>query len=230
MGGYYRLLLGLSQRFTPQSQRSSNTIMKRPAASFPRTAIFGLLTLLIALALGAYVLMSSTISNTGQGVALVGGPFSMLNQKGETVTDKTYLGKPMLLFFGFTFCPDICPTELQVMAAALEELGSAGSDIQPIFVSVDPARDTPEVMAGYIANFGPRFIGLTGSATQVADMAGQYRVYYAKQDNAQDPKNYLMDHSSIIYLMGADGKFLKHFSYSTDAKALATGLRQALGR
>jgi cytochrome oxidase Cu insertion factor (SCO1/SenC/PrrC family) len=195
-----------------------------------RSIIFGLLTLMVAVALGAYALTSSRMTSTGSGVALIGGPFTMVNHKGETVTDKTYLGKPMLMFFGFTFCPDVCPTELQVMAAALDELGTAGSDIQPIFVTIDPERDTPEVMANYVGNFGPRFIGLTGSPQQIAEMAGVYRIFYAKQDNPKDPQNYLMDHSAIIYLMGPDGKFLKHFSYSTDAKALAAGLEQALGR
>jgi cytochrome oxidase Cu insertion factor (SCO1/SenC/PrrC family) len=200
------------------------------SATPPRPAvIFGLVTLLLALAIGAYALLSTKPVSIGSGLALVGGPFTMVNQKGETVTDKTFLGKPMLLFFGFTYCPDICPTELQVMAAALDELGSAGGDIQPIFVTVDPERDTPDVMANYVGNFGTRFTGLTGSPRQIAEMAATYRVFYAKQDNPKDPKNYLMDHSAIIYLMGSDGKFLKHFSYSTDAKALAAGLKQALG-
>jgi cytochrome oxidase Cu insertion factor (SCO1/SenC/PrrC family) len=167
---------------------------------------------------------------TGSGTALVGGPFVMVNHKGEAVTERTYLGKPMLLFFGFTYCPDVCPTELQVMAAALTELGKTGQDIQPIFVTVDPERDTPDVMAAYVSNFGDRFIGLTGTPTQVAEMAQVYKVFYAKVENKDDPKNYQMDHSAIIYLMGSDGKFLKHFSYSTDAKALAEGLKQALGR
>lgn len=194
------------------------------------SVIFGLLTLLVALALGSYALISNKVIPTGSGVALVGGPFTMVNQKGETVTDKTYLGKPMLLFFGFTFCPDVCPTELQVMAAALTEMGASGADIQPIFVTVDPERDTPQVMASYVSNFGERFAGLTGSPAQIADMAQTYRVFYARQDNKADPGNYLMDHSAIMYLMGADGRFLKHFSYSTDAKALAGGIKQALGR
>ncbi len=204
--------------------------MQKPSALSRRPVIFGIITLLLALAIAAYALLSTRQLPIGSGVALVGGPFTMVNQKGETVTDKNFLGKPMLLFFGFTFCPDICPTELQVMAAALDELGSASDDIQPIFVTVDPERDTPEVMANYVSNFGPRFTGLTGTPQQVAEMAGQYRIFFAKQDNPKDPKNYLMDHSAIIYLMGPDGKFLKHFSYSTDAKALASGLKQALGR
>jgi cytochrome oxidase Cu insertion factor (SCO1/SenC/PrrC family) len=204
--------------------------MQNTRSTLRPSVIFGLVTLFAALLLGGYALLSNKIIPTGSGVALVGGPFSMINQKGETVTDNTFLGKPMLLFFGFTFCPDVCPTELQVMAAALTEMGDTGADIQPIFVTIDPERDTPEVMAAYVSNFGERFIGLTGSPAQIAKMAETYRVFYAKQENKADPKNYQMDHSAIIYLMGADGKFLKHFSYSTDAKALAAGLKQALGR
>lgn len=192
--------------------------------------IFGLGVLLLAAALGGYALWSARTLSTSSGVALVGGPFTMVNHKGITVTDKDFRGRPMLLFFGFTFCPDICPTELQVMTAAIAELGEAGKDIQPILVTVDPARDTPEVLANYVSNFGENVIGLTGSEQQVADMAGVYRVFYAKQDNPKDPANYQMDHSSIIYLMGGDGKFIKHFSYTTDAKALAVGLKKALGR
>jgi protein SCO1 len=204
--------------------------MQNAQSSLRPSVIFGLATLFVALLLGGYALMSNRNISTGSGTALVGGPFTLINQKGETVTDKTFLGKPMLLFFGFTFCPDVCPTELQVMAVALTELGAAGADIQPIFVTVDPERDTPAVMAAYVSNFGDRFTGLTGSPAQITEMAQTYRVFFAKQENKADPKNYQMDHSAIIYLMGPDGKFLKHFSYSTDAKALAAGLKQALGR
>jgi cytochrome oxidase Cu insertion factor (SCO1/SenC/PrrC family) len=192
--------------------------------------IFGIVVLLLAAALGGYALLQDRVRPMGSGVALVGGPFTMVNHKGEVVTEKSFLGKPMLLFFGFTFCPDICPTELQVMTAAIAELGDKGKDIQPILVSIDPARDTPEVLAAYVSNFGDNVMGLTGSEAQVAAMAGEYRVFYAKQENPKDPANYQMDHSSIIYLMGPDGQFLKHFSYTTDAKALAAGLKLALGR
>ena len=196
-----------------------------------RRIAFAAVTLLIAVAIGVYALMSSP--QQGQrsfGEALVGGPFTMVNQKGETVSEKNFAGKPMLLFFGYTYCPDVCPTELQVMAEALRQLGDKASDIQPILVSIDPARDTPQVLADYVANFGPQFVGLTGTPEQVKAMADAYRVFYAKVENKDDPQAYLMDHSSIIYLMGADGKFLKHFTYSTDAKALAEGIAAALGR
>lgn len=196
-----------------------------------RRIAFAAVTLLIAVAIGVYALMSSP--QQGQrsfGEALVGGPFTMVNQKGETVSEKSFAGKPMLLFFGYTYCPDVCPTELQVMAEALRQLGDKASDIQPILVSIDPARDTPQVLADYVANFGPQFVGLTGTPEQVKAMADAYRVFYAKVENKDDPQAYLMDHSSIIYLMGPDGKFLKHFTYSTDAKALAEGIAAALGR
>lgn len=196
-----------------------------------RRIAFAAVTVLIAVAIGVYALMSSP--QHGQrsfGEALVGGPFTMVNQKGETVSEKSFAGKPMLLFFGYTYCPDVCPTELQVMAEALRQLGDKASDIQPILVSIDPARDTPQVLADYVANFGPQFVGLTGTPDQVKAMADAYRVFYAKVENKDDPQAYLMDHSSIIYLMGADGKFLKHFTYSTDAKALAEGIAAALGR
>lgn len=196
-----------------------------------RRIAFAAVTVLIAVAIGVYALMSSP--QHGQrsfGEALVGGPFTMVNQKGETVSEKSFAGKPMLLFFGYTYCPDVCPTELQVMAEALRQLGDKASDIQPILVSIDPARDTPQVLADYVANFGPQLVGLTGTPDQVKAMADAYRVFYAKVENKDDPQAYLMDHSSIIYLMGADGKFLKHFTYSTDAKALAEGIAAALGR
>jgi protein SCO1/2 len=195
-----------------------------------RRIFFAGLMLIVAAAIAAYALLSSPQRLSGSGEALVGGPFVMLNHKGQQVTEATFAGKPMLLFFGFTFCPDVCPAELQVMAAALDQLGPKGEDIQPLFVSIDPARDTPEVMAAYVSNFGERFIGLTGSPVQVDTMAKTYRVYYARQANKERPEDYLMDHSSIIYLMGADGKFLKHFTYTADAAALAAGIKKALGR
>lgn len=194
--------------------------------SFKRMMLaFGFLAVALILGLTAFF---RAVPLTGTGTALVGGPFTMVNQRGETVTEKTYAGKYMLVFFGFTFCPDVCPTELQVMTAALAQLGPAATNIVPILVSVDPARDTPEVLKSYVENFSPTLQGLTGSAEQVAAMAKVYRVFYARAENAKNPADYTMDHSSIIYLMGPDGKFLKHFSYTTDAAALAAGLKAAL--
>ena len=191
--------------------------------------IFAAIILLIAAGFGSYTYMNRTLhQQQGSGVALVGGPFSLVDQDGRRVTEKDFLGKYMLVFFGYTYCPDICPTELQVMSAALDQLGLEADRIQPIFVSIDPARDTPEVLKAYVANFGLRLIGLTGSPDEVAAIAKAYRAYYAKAGNGSTATDYLMDHSSIIYLMGPDGRFVKHMPYTTDAAKLATELKETL--
>jgi cytochrome oxidase Cu insertion factor (SCO1/SenC/PrrC family) len=184
--------------------------------------------IVLAVLIAALALTLKTDTQTGTGTALIGGPFTMVNQKGETVTDKTYAGQYTLLFFGFTSCKDVCPTELQVMTAAFEQMGADADKITPLFVTVDPERDTPEVMKTYVSAFHPRLQGLTGSPEQVANIAKAYHIFYAKVPNAKDPKDYEMDHSSILYLMGPDGKFLKHFTYTTDAKVLAESLQKVL--
>lgn len=197
----------------------------------PRRAvlIFAAAVLLIAAGLGGYYVMNRQMAGSpGSGVALVGGPFTMTNQDGRKVSEKDFLGRHMLVFFGYTYCPDVCPTELQVMMAALDTLGPDAEKIQPVFVSVDPERDTPEVLKSYVENFGPRLIGLTGTPQEVAAIAKAYRAFYAKAANPSAPDSYLMDHSSIIYLMGSDGQFVKHFAYTTDAAKLATELKQAV--
>ena len=197
----------------------------------PRRAVlvFAAAVLLIAAALGGYAWMNRhTVAPQGSGVALVGGPFTLTDQEGRRVTEKDFLGRYMLVFFGFTYCPDICPTELQVMTAALDAMGPVAEKIQPVFVSIDPERDTPEVMKAYVANFGPRLIGLTGTPEEIAAVAKAYRVYYAKAANQNAPDDYLMDHSSIIYLMGPDGSFVKHFAYTTDVERLTSELKQAI--
>jgi protein SCO1/2 len=195
------------------------------------TRLFAFVTVLIA----ATILMVAALSirnpprgpiTTGE--ALVGGPFTLTSHTGERVSDESFRGKYMLLVFGFTYCPDVCPTELQVVSAALDEMGARAVDIQPLFVTIDPARDTPETLALYVKNFHPRLIGLTGTEEEIKNIASAYRVYYARAKGGSGA-DYLMDHSSIIYLMDRDGRFLKHFSYSTDATRLAQGITQAIG-
>lgn len=193
-----------------------------------RTLFIALMLLGVALALGVASLIYKPSTNNGLGSALVGGPFTMVNQSGVTVTEKSFAGKYMLVFFGFTYCPDVCPTELQVMTEALEQLGPEANKITPIFVTVDPVRDTPEVIKTYVANFHTRMVGLTGTPQQVAGIAKAYRVYYQKVENPKSPQNYTMDHTSIIYLMGPDGTFQKHFSYETDPAKLAQGIKEIL--
>lgn len=192
--------------------------------------IFATLTLLAALLIAgaAYYVANQPRGPISIGTALVGGPFSLTDQEGRKVTDRDFLGKYMLIFFGYTYCPDVCPTELQVMSAALDNLGAKADDIQPIFISVDPQRDTPEVLKQYVANFHPRLVGLTGTPEEIAAAAKAYRVYYSKAGNGSGPDTYLMDHTTITYLMDKQGKFLKHFSYSTDAAALAQALEKLI--
>lgn len=163
------------------------------------------------------------------GKALIGGQFEILNHDGKMVSDKDFTGRYMLIYFGYTFCPDVCPTELQVMTGALELLGDEAKQIQPVFVSVDPGRDTPAVMKEYVGNFYPGMIGLTGNAKQVAKIAKLYRVFYSKAaEKGAAEDEYAMDHSSIMYLMGPDGKFVKHFGYGTDPEKLAKALKKAM--
>lgn len=158
----------------------------------------------------------------------VGGPFEMLNQNGEKVDEKILLGKYSLIFFGFTYCPDICPTELQTSLEAQGTLSKEqAAKLQIMFVSIDPARDTPEVIKKYLTQIGDGLVGLTGSKEQVAKIAKAYKVYYAKAaDAAADEKDYLMDHSGFLYFMGPDGKFIKAFAAGIDAETLAAALKE----
>lgn len=193
------------------------------------TALFAAAVLFLAVLAAGYgfYLRSLPAPDGGSGLALIGGPFSMVNQDGKPVTEKDFRGRFMLIFFGYTYCPDVCPTELQVMTAAIDAMGEDGKAITPILVTVDPARDTPEVLKSYVENFGPNVVGLTGSAEQVAAMARAYRVYYAKAGSG-GATDYLMDHSNIIYLMGPDGSFLRHFTFTTDAPKLASELKESV--
>jgi cytochrome oxidase Cu insertion factor (SCO1/SenC/PrrC family) len=193
--------------------------------------IFALVVLVIAAVTGVgalWLTRSLPDGPIGSGSALVGGPFALTDHNGKRVTDQDFRGKYMLIFFGFTYCPDVCPSELQVMSAALDELGPKADRVQPIFITIDPARDTPEAMKLYVANFHPRLVGLTGSPEDVAQVAKAYRVYYARAKGSENQPDYLMDHSTILYLMGPDGRFVKHFTYGTDAKGLAAALSEAI--
>jgi len=169
-----------------------------------------------------------TVTTTGK--ALVGGPFTLIGEGGRTVTDRDFRGRHMLVFFGFTHCPDICPAELQVMAASLGELGDKAKDVVPIFITLDPERDTPEVVANYVKNFGPEFVGLTGTPEAIAEAAKAYRVAYSKftPEGAEAGYNYSIDHTALVYLMGPGGEFVTHIPYGTQAAKMAETLRRYL--
>jgi protein SCO1/2 len=165
---------------------------------------------------------------TVSGKAQVGGPFRLTDQNGHSVSDADFRGRFMLVYFGYTFCPDICPAGLQVISAALDKLGDKADRIVPIFITLDPERDTPAKLADYVKSFHPRLVGLTGSASDIAAVAKAYRVYAKKVVDEKAPADYTLDHTSIIYLMDANGEFITHFTHLTNVDQLAAQLRTVL--
>jgi len=157
----------------------------------------------------------------------VGGPFQLTDMNGQAVSEASYRGRWMLVFFGYSFCPDVCPTELQTIATALDRLGPLAAKVQPLFITIDPERDTPAVLKTYVALFGGRIVGLSGTPAQIAAVARAYRVYYAKVTPSGGAP-YLMDHSAFIYLMNEKGRFVTLFGPDTSARKLAEGLKARL--
>lgn len=167
-----------------------------------------------------------------QAAPTIGGAFALTDQFGKPRTDADFRGRYMLVFFGFTNCPDICPVELQTISDALDRLDTKqAANVTPIFITVDPARDTPEVLRAYVANFHPRLVALTGSTDSIAAVAKSYRVFYAKATGTNapsDPAAYILDHTAVVYLMGPQGEYVTHFSPGTTAQAMAEDLRNRL--
>ena len=161
------------------------------------------------------------------GSPMIGGPFSLVDHTGRQVTDATFRGKHLLVFFGFTNCPDVCPTALDRFAQVLELLGPAGEAVQPLMISVDPERDTPEVLAKYVAAFHPRLVGLTGSPEQVKEAAARYRVYASKAPGGE-AGTYDVSHSTFEYLMGPDGQNLYVFRSEVEPEKIAELIRKTL--
>jgi len=160
----------------------------------------------------------------------IGGPFTLVDQDGKTVTDKDYRGKFLLIYFGYTFCPDVCPTTLTDMSDTLDLLGADADKVTPMLITIDPERDTPEHLKEYATYFHPRMRALTGTLAQITAAAKAYRVYFAKakMEEGSEPDDYLMDHSSVTYLMGPDGAFRLHFTHGTDAETMAARIREIL--
>ncbi|MHA1599056.1 MAG: SCO family protein [Alphaproteobacteria bacterium] len=185
-------------------------------------AIFAVVVLITALTLRARFNEHTPTVVTPQ----IGGAFSLTDHTGKAVTDADFRGRYTLVFFGYTYCPDVCPTAMQTISDALDLLGDKAVDVTPVFVSVDSKRDTPEVLKSFLENFHPQIVGLTGSPDQVVVAAKAYGVYYAivKSDGG-GADDYLMNHSSITYLMGPDGGFVDHFSHGTSADDMAAKLR-----
>lgn len=157
----------------------------------------------------------------------IGGPFRLTDQNGATRTDQDYRGKYMLVFFGYTYCPDVCPTTLAVMKSALDMMGSRADRVVPLFITVDPKRDTPEKLKSYLSSFGPRFIGLTGDDRAIAQVAKEYKVYYQVHP-AQNGGDYTVDHSGVVYLMDGSGAFVANYSLDNSPDMMAQDLLKHL--
>ncbi len=156
--------------------------------------------------------------------AAVGGPFTLTDATGRRVTDADFRGKWLIVYFGYAYCPDVCPTELQTIATALDLLGPNADAVTPLFITVDPARDTPAAIGQYVKLFDDRIVGLTGSADDIGAVARAYGVQYAQVGGTKS-NSYVMDHTSAIYLMTPGGKFRAMLPQNGDPEALANAVR-----
>jgi len=166
---------------------------------------------------------------------LIGGDFALTDQNGHLVHESDFHGRVMLVFFGFTHCPDECPATVATLTRAMALLGDKADQVVPIFISVDPESDTPPVLKDFLSNFDKRFVGLTGTPEEIKKVAELYKVYYARSDTADgkaafDSKNpdYSVDHSAFIYMMGKDGKYVRIFPYNTSEQDIARAAQHLL--
>ncbi len=185
---------------------------------------------LFSIILAATLSICQPLARADTAPVSIGGPFTLMAPDGTTVTDETYRGKWLLVFFGYTSCPDICPTTLYEIAAAIEELGPDAAKLQPIFITVDPERDTPEVMGKYAGAFHPRIVGLTGSTQQIAAVARNYRAYSAHHKTGTGAEDYVVDHSTYIYIMDPQGKFVRGLDIDGPAGRIADTLRKLMAQ
>jgi protein SCO1 len=188
----------------------------------------GILALLIAATAAMVAVAAVTwLERPASASLALGGPFTLTDaNNGRTVTQRSFRGKMMLIYFGYTYCPDACPTALNNISEAMAKLGPDADKIAPLFISIDPSRDTPTVMANYVKAFDRRIQGLTGDTATTATVAKEFGVYYKRHDEPNG--GYLMDHSSLLYVMDRDGKFVKILPAESGDK-LAGDLRQLLG-
>ncbi len=187
------------------------------------------LKLAVTAFVAVFLLFSATEVISANKSSLPGGRFILQNHKGESITDRAYRGQFMLVTFGYTYCPDICPTGLTTMSEALDQLGKDAVKVTPIMITVDPMRDTVRRLQEYVKYFHPRLTGLTGAEPMIARTAAQYKVKYVihplKDSDRDDPNGYSVDHTASIYLMGPDGKFRVKFTHNMDPAAMAKRIR-----
>lgn len=167
-------------------------------------------------------------SATEAGQVEIGGPFALTDHTGRAVTDADFAGKHLLIYFGFTYCPDVCPTRLLALSQAMDQLTEAEADqVQPLFITVDPERDTVEAMNAYVGHFSPRLVGLTGTPEAIAAVADSYYVTYYKT-HPEGSSEYLVDHTDIVYLMDPDGNYAAHFTHASTPQTIADTIRAKL--
>lgn len=192
-----------------------------------RIVIVVSLSFVCAIVAGMLWFAASEIAGPGQvvseGQAQIGGPYHLRDQNGKQVSSADFRGRYQLIYFGYSYCPDICPTTLTIMAQALSQLGVDGNSIAPIFITVDPARDTPAVLKPYLAAFSPRFIGLTGNESQISMVEKEFHIYAQKRSFPNG--TYAMDHSSVIYLLNPEGRLVAYYSGSISPQKLTEDLR-----
>lgn len=193
---------------------------QRPAGFL--LAVAGLVVAVLLVGGGLFMWLSGDAGPT------VGGPFTLENGNGQTVTNQTFRGKYMLVYFGYTNCPDVCPTTLTHVADALKQIGPLADRLTPIFITVDPKRDTPKVMKAYTAAFSKQLIGLSGTPEQIAKVAKEYHVYYSYHKDGPGPDDYTVDHSSVLYLMDPKGRFVAPVRAADSGKELASELRRLI--
>ena len=181
----------------------------------------------LVLCFGVILIVTGRVSApVAQQVAAIGGPFKLVDQDGRVVTDQDFKGRPFLVFFGFTHCPDICPTALFEVSEIMRALGRDADRTRALFITVDPERDTPKVIKDYLSSFDPHLTGLTGDPAEVAAVAKAYRVYFKKVP--LDQGGYTVDHTAIVYLMDKEGRFVSPFSLKRTTEAAAADLRKHL--
>ncbi|MNX29896.1 hypothetical protein D3C86_600480 [compost metagenome] len=176
----------------------------------------------------ALLLAATAASSTAATRTDIGGPFQLTNQNGQRVTERSF-GEPALLYFGFMTCPAICPTDLAKMARISRQLQQQqGISVRPVFVTIDPERDTPKKLKTYVNYFASDFVGLTGSAQDIVRITDAYHVYYKKVPTGDKPDEYMMDHSTILFLIDSQGRYLKHFGRGLDEKEIEKQVVTAL--
>jgi cytochrome oxidase Cu insertion factor (SCO1/SenC/PrrC family) len=230
--------------------KDTDPTKKTPVSVSPRRGLLAGLALAVLVALGlvagqhlasgdrnaATTIRDETAANDrgsaqaaggGDAWGPIGGPFTLVDENGKTVTDQDFRGKWLLVYFGYTYCPDVCPTSLARNAGAIDLLGDKGKQVVPVLITVDPQRDTPQKLKDYVHSFHPQMVGLSGTPEQIAQVAREYRVFYMKPPQVDD-SSYLVDHSSLSYLIGPDGRFVQHVGPQASPQQVADQLKKFL--